>query len=198
MKDIFLISLLWLLIGSMATAQTGREFAYGADPLQRLDVYQPLSVTDAPLLVLLHGGGWRGGDKRSFGVWQTKAANWVSQGYVFVSVNTRLLPDAGPIAQAADLAAALAYLQKNAASFGADADKMVVMGHSAGAHVAGLVATRNDIRDAVGLRPLAGTILLDTAALNIPALMRDNPAALYRDAFGTDPAYWQAASPTNI
>ncbi|MDP5360646.1 MAG: alpha/beta hydrolase [Paracoccaceae bacterium] len=195
MKNIVLIFLLSLLIASMAPAQTRQEFSYGPDPRQRLDIYRPQNVVDAPILVMLHGGGWRGGDKRYAGVWRAKVANWVPQGYVFVAVNTRLLPQAGPIDQAVDFAAALAFIQQNAARFGANSNDMVVMGHSAGAHVAGLVATRNDIRMAAGLRPWAGTVLLDTAALNVPALMRGNPPALYQNAFGDDPAYWQAASP---
>ncbi len=195
MNQILLTLLFCLSLGSTATAQSRQEFAYGADPQQRVDVYGAQGAAAAPLLVMLHGGGWRRGDKRSFGVWQAKAAHWVPQGYVFISVNTRLLPQAGPIDQATDMAAALAFIQQNAARFGADANKMIVMGHSAGAHVAGLVATRNDLRTAAGLRPWAGTILLDTAALNVPALMQGTPPALYRTAFGDDPAYWLAASP---
>ena len=191
-----LISLILCLLCTGAAAQRGFEYAYGPDPLQRLDIYQPADARNAPIIVMLHGGGWRFGDKANRRVWENKVAHWVPQGWIFISVNTRLLPDANPVGQTHDLARAMAFVQLNAGRWGGNADDIILMGHSAGAHVAALLATRNDIRRAAGVRPWQGTILLDSASLDVPLMMRGTPTRLHRNAFGDDPANWQAASPT--
>ncbi|WP_341365604.1 alpha/beta hydrolase [Yoonia sp. BS5-3] len=195
LKRIFFLPLILALIGAAAGAQERQEFAYGGDPLQRLDLYRAAQSTNAPIIVMLHGGAWRDGDKRARGVWQNKAAYWTARGYLFVSVNTRLLPDAHPTQQAQDLAAAMAFIQQNAARVGGNPDQIILMGHSAGAHVAALLATRNDLRRAAGVQPWAGTIVLDTAALDLETVMNDDPARLYLQAFGRGADYWRAASP---
>ncbi len=190
-----LISLLLCLICTHAVAQTPVEYAYGPDPLQRFDLYQPANAQDAPIFVMLHGGGWRFGDKANTRVWRVKVGHWVPQGALVISVNTRLMPTADPIDQTRDLGRALAMIQQNAVNWGGDPDKIILMGHSAGAHVAALLATRNDIRQTAGLHPLAGTILLDSASLDVQMMMHGDPTRLHRNAFGNDPAFWQAASP---
>lgn len=194
MKQFLFIITLLLTTGS-ASAQTRQEYSYGTDPLQKLDVYRTADATSAPIIVMLHGGGWRTGDKRNRSVWQNKASHWTSQGYIFISVNTRTLPDAHPVEQAQDLATAMAFIQQNGASVGGDTQQMVLMGHSAGAHVAALLTTRDGLRQAAGLRDWAGTVVLDTAALDVETVMQDSPARVYRRAFGAGAAYWQAASP---
>ncbi|PJI91366.1 alpha/beta hydrolase family protein [Yoonia maricola] len=195
MKPLVTALTLLLAICSAAHAQSRQEISYGPDPMQNLDVYLPPNPEAAPILVMLHGGAWRIGDKRNRDVWQSKVTHWLPQGYVFISVNTRLLPDADPVMQAQDLAMALGFIQQNADRINADADRIVLMGHSAGAHVAALLATRDDIKAAAGLAPWRGTVLLDTAALDVADMMQDEPAPLYRRAFGSDDAFWRTASP---
>lgn len=191
-----LISLILCAYCTVAVAQDVAEHAYGPDPSQRLDIYHPDDAKNAPIIVMLHGGGWRFGDKANRHVWENKVAHWVPQGRIFISVNTRLVPDADPVAQTRDLARAMAFIQQNAPAWGGDPNNIILMGHSAGAHVAALLATRNDIRRAADLQPWKGTILLDSASLNVPMIMQDAPSRLHRDAFGTNPAFWRAASPT--
>ena len=145
---------------------------------------------------MLHGGAWRTGDKRNHGVWHNKVTHWGAQGYAFASVNTRLIPDAGPIDQARDLATAMFTIQKLAAQKSIDPEQIILMGHSAGAHVAALLAVRQDLQNQAGMRPWKATILLDTAALDVPAILQNDPARLYRQAFGSDQAYWAASSPS--
>jgi len=128
-------------------------------------------------------------------VWQNKAAHWTAQGYAFASVNTRLIPDATPVDQAWDLARAMALVQQMAARRGIGTDQIMLVGHSAGAHVAALLAVRQDMQNAAGLQPWQGTIMLDSAAFDVPTIMQATPARLYRQAFGTDPAQWIANSP---
>jgi acetyl esterase/lipase len=113
-----------------------------------------------------------------------------------VSVETRLVPDADPLQQAADVAAALAGVQKNAASWGGDASKLVLMGHSAGAHLVALVSADPSIANSAGAKPWLATIALDSAAYNVAAIMKARHAKFYDTAFGADPAFWAKASPT--
>lgn len=178
-----------------AGTQVTRDLAYGRDPRQRYDVYAPATARGAPIIVMAHGGGWAFGDKASPGVVGDKAAHWLARGAVFVSVNYRLLPEAPPRVQAGDLALALAAVQRRAVEFGGDPARVVLMGHSAGAHLAALVHADRALTTRAGARPWLGTVLLDGAALDVPALMAGRPMRLHTDAFGSDPREWNAASP---
>ncbi|MEL6168003.1 MAG: alpha/beta hydrolase [Pseudomonadota bacterium] len=178
-----------------AEAETRRDVAYGPHPDHLLDIYSPADSRNAPILVHLHGGGWAMGDKAYPGTTGYKVDHWGGQGWIFVSVSTRLLPDADPVGQAHDLARALAFVQRNATRWGGDSDRLILMGHSAGAHVAMLLAAREDIQETHGLRSWRGTISLDTAALDVVELMRRRPGYIHRAAFGPSLSYWLDASP---
>ncbi|HKH90328.1 MAG TPA: alpha/beta hydrolase, partial [Gemmatimonadaceae bacterium] len=116
-----------------------RDVAYGADPKQRFDVYTPKGARNAPVVVMVHGGAWRIGDKRSRGVVGKKVARWSRDGIVVISVNYRMLPGTDPVEQARDVARALAVAQQRMSEWGGDAGKVVLMGHSAGAHLVALL-----------------------------------------------------------
>lgn len=105
-----------------------------------LDVYAPADpgAGPTPVMVYIHGGGWKGGDKARVG---SKAEYFTSRGWAFVSVNYRLLPAGRHPANVDDVAAAIAWVHDHAAEHGIDPDAIFVMGHSAGAHLAALVAT---------------------------------------------------------
>ncbi len=178
-----------------ASAQTLSDVAYRSDKKQTFDVYQPHDSSNAPIIVMLHGGAWQAGDKTNPGVWENKVDYWGDKGFIFVSVNTRLLPDATPLEQAEDLAIAMATVQTRAAEFGGDAKQITLMGHSAGGHVAALLATRQDMQQEAGVRPWKGTVLLDTAALDVTSLMERTNLKMFESAFGDDHIYWTAASP---
>jgi acetyl esterase/lipase len=165
--------------------------AYGTDPAQRLDVYIPPGARDAPILIMVHGGAWMIGDKANTGSVENKLKHWLTQGWVVVSVNYRMLPDAMAYEQAQDVAEAVRWAQGHAEDWGGDPGKVVLMGHSAGAHLVALVSSRPDM---VG-RPWAGTVVLDSAAMQVSATMAGRHPGFYDRAFGADPAYWAKASP---
>lgn len=183
------------------------EMAYGSDALQKIDFWKANGV-DAPLVVFVHGGGWKRGDKDN-ATGQSKAPHYVGQGYAFASINYRLVPDATVEQQAADVAASVAYLRSNAQKLGIDPKRIVLMGHSAGAHLSALVGTDPQYLREAGLdvSALAGVIPLDGAAYDVPAQMAEGARIMsdtYVQAFGTDPArqralspYWHAASPNS-
>ena len=176
--------------------QVIRDVAYGRDNDQRFDVYLPGSgVQNAPVIFMAHGGGWYRGDKAMRAVVANKVAHWLPKGHVFISTNYRMLPQAAPVEQAEDIARALAIAQRNASSWGADASKFILMGHSAGAHLVALVSAGPERALRLGARPWRGAILLDSASLDVVQTMEGPHLSLHDRAFGSDPAYWRHASP---
>lgn len=176
-----------------------REFAYGADPKQRLDLVKPAGVSRAPVLLFVHGGGWSIGDKTHAAPDKAKWAN--AKGWAFASANYRLVPQATVEQQAADVAAAIAWLRANAAKEGLDADRVVLMGHSAGAHLAALVGTDPQYLKAAGvpMGAIKGVVLLDGAGYDVPtqaSAEMNLVRPMYEAAFSKDPKRQAALSPT--
>jgi acetyl esterase/lipase len=176
-----------------AGAQVLRDLAYGSDRAQRMDVYIPAGARSAPVIFMVHGGGWRIGDKTHSRVVDNKVARWLPMGVIFVSINYRMLPGADVPTQLDDVAAALSKAQSLAPSWGGDAGRFVLMGHSAGAHLVALLAAtpRDDRRH----RPWLGSVLLDSAALDVERIMTARHFGLYDQAFGSDAGFWQRTSP---
>ena len=109
------------------------------DPQQTLDLYLPSTGTGPhPLIVFIHGGGWVSGDKRR--------ATWpelfkaVYQGYALACVEYRLAPTATWPAQIDDVRCAIRFLRANDAAYHLKTDKIAVVGCSAGAHLATMLA----------------------------------------------------------
>jgi arylformamidase len=174
-----------------------QDVPYGEDRRQRMDVYLPTHPKRAPVILMVHGGGWRYGDKANRGVADSKIARWVPRGYVFVSVNYRMLPDADLLAQAEDGAVALRVAQEHAQAWGADPERFILMGHSAGAHLVSLLSAQPSRALARGAKPWLGAIVIDSAALDVEAVMSAPHLPLYDDAFGTNPDYWRSACPSH-
>lgn len=172
-----------------------RDVPYGKDDLQRMDVYLPPQAVNAPVIFMVHGGGWRRGDKGAESVVENKMTRWVPKGFIFISTNYRMLPKTAPVEQAQDIASALAFAQGKAASWGGDPAKFIIMGHSAGAHLVALLAASPAMALKAGVHPWLGTLSLDSAALDVVQTMEAKHYRLYDKAFGSDPAYWKAASP---
>lgn len=173
-----------------------RDIAYGTSARQRFDVYLPARPQRAPVIVMVHGGGWAFGDKDHAGLIPNKAAQWLPRGYVLVSVNYRLLPEAAPLEQARDVARALATVQRRARDWGADPGRVVLMGHSAGAHLVALLDAAPGLLVQAGASQPRGTVALDSAAMDVVQMMQlPRRPRLYDRAFGDDRGDWIAASP---
>ena len=178
-----------------ATVQ--RNISYGADNAQRFDVYIPNNVKNAPVILMVHGGAWRLGDKAINRVVENKANRWLPKGIIFVSINYRMLPKADPLTQANDVALALAKAQTLAPSWGGDPNRFVIMGHSAGAHLVALISANPNIAKQQGAQPWLGSIMLDSAAYDIEQTMASKHYSFYDNAFGTDNAFWKSTSPSH-
>lgn len=176
------------------------DVAYGDSVWQTMDVYLPpdsggAGTAGPPVILMVHGGAWTTGDKRTESVVANKAAHWLGRGYVFVSVNTRLVPEADPIEQAGDVVRALAAAQSMAGVWGGGPDRFVLMGHSSGGHLVSLLAADPALAAAHGASPWLGTISLDAGAYDVVEIMGRGHADFFDRAFGADPAFWKASSP---
>ncbi|HJU43473.1 MAG TPA: alpha/beta hydrolase [Vicinamibacterales bacterium] len=162
-----------------------------AEKKDRLDIYVPDKVTSAPVIFSIHGGGLRQGDKSG----QTFVGQrFASAGYIAVVVNHRLSPGVAHPAHIEDIAAAFAWVKKNIAKHGGDPERIFVIGHSAGAYLAALLALDKRYLAAHGLQPsdirgvvpVSGFFYVDR-----PGVAPDRP----KDTWGTDVKVWKAASP---
>ena len=176
------------------------EHAYGADPLQKFDFWHPADSPAAPLVVFVHGGGWKRGDKRN-ATGMEKVGHFTGEGYAVASLNYRLVPAATVEQQVADIAAALAWLRANAQKLGIDPARVVLMGHSAGAHLVALPGTDPHYLEAAGLslKDLRGVIALDGACYDVARQIAEGGNFMrgtYLQAFGDDPVRQRALSPT--
>jgi len=134
------------------------DIAYGVDPRHRLDVYQPAaSIPDAPMVVFFYGGSWSSGER---GDYRFVGEALASHGMVAVVADYRLSPAFRYPAFVEDSARVVRWAFDRAAEFGADERRIFVMGHSAGAYNAAMVALDARWLGAVGLAPsrLAGWI----------------------------------------
>lgn len=180
---------------------TYRDLAYGEGPLRTLDVFTPgrSAGEPAPIIVMVHGGGWCVGDKAGAGITENKVARWVGKGFIFTSVNYPMITaGSNALAQANDVARAVAYIQRHAGDWGGDPKRVILMGHSAGAHLVSLVNADSRIRQVNGVNPVLGTVSLDAGAIDVVRQMPNVYPFLklrYREAFGDSERQWIAASP---
>lgn len=115
--------------------------SYGKRELH-LDLFRPCKPGKYPALILIHGGGWRSGNKSMQGPLARQIA---AQGYVTASVEYRLSPEALYPAAVYNLKAAIRFLRANAEKYHIDPNRIAISGSSAGGHLATLVGMTNGI-----------------------------------------------------
>lgn len=115
-----------------ASVKITRDVSYGDDPLQKLDIYQPNKGRNLPIAIYVHGGGFVRGDKSDY---NNVVAYFAEHGVVGVNANYRLAPKVTWPAESQDVGAVVAFVQKNAAQYGGDPKRIVIIGHSAGANL---------------------------------------------------------------
>ena len=180
---------------NLIVTPTYEDLKYGNASGHKLDVYTPTDVAkNAPIIFMVHGGAWKIGDKTSDFVVKNKVEKWVSEGFIFVSTNYRFLPVA-PYNQAQDIRKALAFVQTHAREWGGDPDKVIMMGHSAGAHLVALVNAYPELAYRLKVKPWLGNVILDSAALDVVSIMEQKHHVLYDRAFSNKPFLWRRNSP---
>ncbi len=159
----------------------------------KLDVYQPdrsggLFAKKKPVVIYIHGGGWVVGNRKRV----YNMPSWLtSKGYVFVALDYRKIPNTTIDGQVRDVTAAVAWARRNIRKYGGDPNRMVLMGHSAGAHLSALVAAQGK---ANGLR---GIIPNDVQAYDLLAYAtkRGSIGSMFGKAFTDEPKNWIKWSP---
>lgn len=157
-----------------ARAERIANVPFGPAGWERADVYRPRhTAAPVPVIVFWYGGSWTEGNKDDYRFVGTALAGL---GYVAVLPNYRVYPEVKFPQFLDDAAQAVAWVQAHAAQFGGDAHRIVLMGHSAGAHMAAMLALNHeylahagvDRRNIVGLIGLSGPYELapDTPTLN--------------------------------
>lgn len=185
---------------------------YGRRALQ-LDLYLPVlaNAEPGPAIVMVHGGGWRTGDRSHFTALATGLAQ---RGYVVASISYRLSPEARYPAAIHDVKAAIRWVRTHAATYGVHPGQIAVLGASAGGQMASLAGVTNHMQkfDMVDIQT-AGQISSEVqAVINIDGLSdfsseearryEDDPArqpssagAWFGGRYAEKPAIWHEASP---
>jgi len=136
-----------LALSARARAALGEplRLSYGASPIEQLDVYRT-SQANAPVNVFIHGGAWRNGRSADFAY---LAEIFVRAGAHSVILDFTNIDDAGGnlMTMAAQVRSAVAFVYRNATSFGGDPHRLYVSGHSSGGHLAGTVVSADWCRD---------------------------------------------------
>jgi arylformamidase len=195
--------------GSVAHRDLRYENSPGTSAnLQSLDLYTPVrpsACSPAPLVVYVHGGGFVNGDKTN--KISQKVDLFTGEGWAFASLNYRLVgdPGAGPTngvypAAEQDIASAVAYLHRQADQYRLDAQNTMLLGHSAGAFLVALTSTDGSFLEGAGLdlSDINCAAPLDTTYdIRAQIARGGTEEAMFRNAFGDDPAVWSQASPPN-
>ncbi|MCX6217004.1 alpha/beta hydrolase [Spirosoma sp.] len=207
---LFFVVVLFLFVNEYAAARPSRRIknipyvstnASETDAERHLlDVYTPRKTTSAgrmPVVMFIHGGSWNSGSKNLYAFIGRRLAK---QGVVAVIINYRLSPAVLVPAMADDCAEAVRWTTQHIAEYGGDPDRIFVMGHSAGAGLAALLATDSRLFTKLGIakNPVKGAILDDPAGLDmldyLTKLEYPNDEQ-YLIPYGKDPAVWRSVSP---
>jgi acetyl esterase/lipase len=166
--------------------RTGKD----ADKVRhKLDVYVPKGRKDFPVVLFVHGGSWKSGNKNLYaGVGDSFARNGIGM----VICNYRLSPEVQHPAHVEDVARAFAWTHENVAKYGGKVENLFLCGHSAGGHLVSLLATdptylkaeKRSVEDIRGVAPISG-------------VYRITPIAVFKTAFGTDAEVCKKASPAS-
>ena len=164
---------------------------------QRLNVFAPSrSGEKKDVLIFIHGGNWNSGNRTLYSFFGSRMAR---KGIVTVVIDYPLSPAATYKEMALVAASAVKWVKENISSYGGNPDKIFVSGHSAGGHLAALIALDSSYFD--GLRvanPVKGIILIDAAGLDMFTYLKQQNFSkdhTYLKTFTANPAEWKKASP---
>lgn len=177
----------------------GTDMKYGNKDSQRLRFWKTPNPK-APIVLFVHGGSWRSGTYLD-SLGSVKVGHLARQGYAFATVNYTLIPSVTVEEQIQEIANSLAYLVQNAARLDIDPKRVVLMGHSSGAHVVTLLGTDPSYleRAGISIHDVRAVISLDGSNYNALVEIADSPGEIAENMFyglGTDLKGLRAMSPT--
>jgi acetyl esterase len=173
-----------------------RDQAYGEDPRQVLDVYRPTARSGAPVVIFVHGGAYVRGDKDGAGEAYGNIATWFArQGMLGINATYPLAPAAKWPAGPKNVGGMVAWAKANAIQFGGDPNRIVLIGHSAGAtHVAGYAFDKS--LQPPGGPGIAGAVLI-SGRYRIDYDPTDPNGRNMQAYFGDDTSQYANRSPIN-
>jgi acetyl esterase/lipase len=186
---------------TLAGVKKEKDLAYAdAGTANLLDIYHSDQFSKPQdVIVFIHGGSWNSGSKDAY--WFL-GRNFARKGKVTVIINYSLSPAVQYESMALDCAKALKWVKNHIQEYGGNPDRIFVMGHSAGGHLAALINQDAKYFDQVGIQnPIKGVILNDPFGLNIYQYMKlqihtgDQYIPGFLKVFGTDEKEWKKASP---
>lgn len=164
-------------------------------PSMGLDVYAPKKAENLPVLVFFYGGSWKSGNKEMYHFLGNRLAR---RGVVVVIADYPLSPGFQIPAMQKSALASVNWTKDNIASYGGDPDRIFVSGHSAGGHLASLIAVKEgELAASENGKELAGSILIDTAGLDMYGYLEETSEGegkKYLNAFTDDPVIWKQYS----
>lgn len=174
--------------------KTVKNLNYGPDPRQILDVYHGANLSNAPVVIYIHGGAYVSGDRDAYGEMYGNIATWFArQNTLAINATHRLAPGAPWPEAAKDVAGMVAWAKQNAATYGGDPNRIFLIGHSAGAtHVATYVFDKRFQPD--GGPGVAGAVLV-SGRYRLEYNAADPNAANMQAYFGKDGAAYVDRSP---
>lgn len=197
---------------AQAEPKVERGLAYNEpkNKLQMVDIYSPSEGKNHPVVIYVHGGGWHSGDKAEV---HNKPRALTQRGFVLASINYRLwtppwskdFPGTVTLKhEAQDVAKAIRWVRDHAKDHGGDPTKLIVIGHSAGAHLAALVCTDERYLKAEGmsLADIKGCMPIDGDSHDLPMHMKANVgkkvAATDKERFGGEDLQKELSPVTHV
>ena len=171
--------------------------AYGTDPQQTLDVYQPRGGKDLPVVVFVHGGALTSGDKNENKEVHANVLYYFARhGFLGINANYRLAPKYVYPAAAQDMGSVVAWIKENARRFGGDPQRIYLVGRSAGALHVATWAFDPKIHGAAG--PGVSGVVLISGRLKADNRADDPNGKRVEEYFGKDTSLYAERSPVNF
>ncbi|WP_316840118.1 alpha/beta hydrolase [Pedobacter gandavensis] len=186
---------------SAAQVKVAKDIDYGKEPgkiSNQLNIFYPEdTLAKKGVIVFIHGGSWSGGKKETY--WWL-GRNLARKGLVAVMINYGLAPDQQYAQMAADCATAVTWVSEHIGNYGGDPNRIFLMGHSAGGHLAELINSDSQYLNAAGFKAeIKGLILNDAFGLDMNEYMSaaEHDANYYNflRTFTENPEVWTKASP---
>jgi acetyl esterase/lipase len=127
-----------------------RNVSYGSDPQQRLDIYRPKKIGVVPVLIFVHGGSWKDGDRADY---EFVGRAFAAQGYLTLVMGYRLIPQHAYPDFVSDVAQAIGWANTHAKEYSGDGEQIFAVGHSAGAYNIALAILDQHYLHDVGVDP---------------------------------------------
>jgi len=197
-KSPLLLSLLLLLFTGCSFKRISQSKNIVFDPANQrsLDVYAPKQSTFSPVLIFIHGGNWIHGNKS---IYKFLGKRMAKKGIVTVVMDYRKGQTVNYEMMTTDAANAIKWTFNSIETYGGDKNKLFVSGHSAGGHLAALVASDTGYFKTAAIKnPLKGVIVIDAFGLDMHSYLKtsNEPGdSIYFPTFSHSEETWKKASP---